>query len=55
MEMLSRLLDTESETQETALGWRCRFGGYLHVNGINTLRTDKITQGVKIQRKILKI
>ena len=48
--MLSRQLDTEFETQETALGWRCRFGGCLHVNGIKALRTDKITQRVKIER-----
>ena len=50
MEMLSRLLDTESETQEIALAWRCKFGGCLHVNGIKALRIDKITQGVKIER-----
>ena len=34
MEMLSRQLDTDSETQETVLGWRCKFGSCLHVNGI---------------------
>lgn len=33
-EMLTEQLGTESETQETGRGGRCKFGSCLHVNGI---------------------